>query len=451
MRILQVSAHDHFGGAEAIMHSLHSMHLASGYNSTLAFSEKHNPQSDGIHLDREQYGSWSMRRGIQLSHFVRRQLPPRWKAVYKKNLAIGFSQPWRMIQRLRGREDFEHPVSRRLLDLYRESHSGKMPDLVHFHTLHGDYMDWRWLPELSRQVPVYLTLHDEWMMAGHCGYTLDCKRWEIGCGECPYLDSYPAIVRDATRENFKIKKEIIERSQLSVIAPSRWLLDRFKRSPMSQKVRNVVHIPNGIDLNCFSPGDRKKARENLNLPQDTLIFLFAARGGRGNRYKDSETIQKALAFLKERNPDLPFMLVVLGEESQEIQSLGVSARFEMVKSNPRRMAMYYQASDLYLHAANAENYPTVVMESMACGTGVIATSVGGIPEQIEDQVEGRLVPQGDFKAMALAIEEWIRKEDQQNRLSDRCIQKARTQFCEKKMAKQYQLFFEEQKTVFTAG
>ena len=51
-------------------------------------------------------------------------------------------------------------------------------------------------------MPVALTLHDEWLLTGHCAYTLGCERWRIGCGRCPDLTIYPAIRRDSTAENF---------------------------------------------------------------------------------------------------------------------------------------------------------------------------------------------------------------------------------------------------------
>ena len=64
------------------------------------------------------------------------------------------------------------------------------------------------------------------------------------------------------------------------------------------------------------------------------------------------------------------------------------------------MAAYYRAADVMLHAAVAENFPCTVLEAMACGTPVIATVVGGVPEQIVDGSTGFLVPRGDAEAMA---------------------------------------------------
>jgi glycosyltransferase involved in cell wall biosynthesis len=64
------------------------------------------------------------------------------------------------------------------------------------------------------------------------------------------------------------------------------------------------------------------------------------------------------------------------------------------------MALYYQAADVYFHPSRADTAPFSVLEAMASGLPVVATSVGGIPEQVEDGRSGFLVPAGDTMAMA---------------------------------------------------
>jgi glycosyltransferase involved in cell wall biosynthesis len=72
-------------------------------------------------------------------------------------------------------------------------------------------------------------------------------------------------------------------------------------------------------------------------------------------------------------------------------------------AQPERIAQFYQAADVLLHAARIENFPCVLLEAMACGTPVIATAVGGIAEQIEEGQAGFLVGRGDSAAMAARI------------------------------------------------
>src|SRR4029079_4578923 len=85
-----------------------------------------------------------------------------------------------------GLEDFDYPNSVELLRFLPQK-----PDLLHCHNLHGNYFDLRALAGLSRQIPTVLTLHDAWLLSGHCAHSFECERWTIGCGECPDLTIYP--------------------------------------------------------------------------------------------------------------------------------------------------------------------------------------------------------------------------------------------------------------------
>ena len=73
-------------------------------------------------------------------------------------------------------------------------------------------------------------------------------------------------------------------------------------------------------------------------------------------------------------------------------------------TDPVEMARMYAASDLFLFTSLAENYPCVVMESMACGTAVLAFDINGVVEQIEDGLTGFLVTTGDTKGLAQAAQ-----------------------------------------------
>src|SRR5262245_23731658 len=64
------------------------------------------------------------------------------------------------------------------------------------------------------------------------------------------------------------------------------------------------------------------------------------------------------------------------------------------------VARYYQAADVYLHAARADTFPNTVLEALARGKPVVATAVSGIPEQVDEAQTGFLVPVGDAHALA---------------------------------------------------
>jgi len=293
------------------------------------------------------------------------------------------------------------------------------PDLIHLHNLHGGYFDLRQLPALSASYPVVVTLHDAWLLSGHCAHSLDCERWRTGCGHCPYPDLYPVMHGDASADNWREKAAIYRDSFIGVITPSRWLMDKVSDAMLRPAVAASAVIPNGIDLDCFQPGDSAKARRELGIPEDAHVLLFAGNATRVSPWKDYATVDHACRLLAEGGTSRRVILLVPGEQKTETHDDLLQVRCFPYEGDPRRMATYYRAADLYLHAAHADTFPFVILEALACGTPVVATAVGGIVEQVTslrlpgtppdlqtvaaDRATGVLVAESDAAAMADAI------------------------------------------------
>ncbi|HST24910.1 MAG TPA: glycosyltransferase [Gaiellaceae bacterium] len=341
MKILQISTADRGGGAEAVALSLHRALRAAGHEAWLAVGYRRTDEEGVLEIG----GAGSRRRRA-------------------------LADPGVLLDALRGREDFRFPASRRVLDLVPSP-----PDVVHVHNLHGGYFDLRVLPELARRARLVATLHDAWLMTGHCAHPLDSDGWLRGCGDCPHLDTYPALLRDGTAFNLAWKRELYEQLRLTVVTPSRWLMDMVERSVLAPAVMRREVIPNGIDLDVFSPADRRE-------PRAVPVVMFAAQGGRANEFKDFATLEAALQLLQ-----TPVELVALGDPPVP----------------PADVAGWLRKADLYVHPSRADTFPSGVLEALACGTPVIASRVGGIPEQLTDET-GLLVEPGDPAALAAAIE-----------------------------------------------
>jgi glycosyltransferase involved in cell wall biosynthesis len=345
----------------------------------------------------------------------------------------------RALDEIRGVESFRYPASRRLLSL-----PPRQPDVVHAHNLHGGYFDLRALPELSRRVPVVLTLHDAWMLSGHCAHSFDCERWQTGCGHCPDLTIYPAIRRDRTAPNWRRKRDLYGRSRLWVATPSRWLMDRVERSMLAPAIAGARVIPNGVDLSVFRPASRAAARAALGLPAEVCVLLFAASGARSNEFKDFRLLRAAAARVAEQLEGRDVVLAALGEAGPVEWAGGAEIRFAPFEEDPEGVALWYQAADVYLHAARADTFPTTVVEALACGTPVVATAVGGIPEQVRslevdrragawaghdlDAATGVLTPAGDDGAMAAAALRLLGEQDLRHRLGENAARDARNRF-----------------------
>jgi glycosyltransferase involved in cell wall biosynthesis len=298
-----------------------------------------------------------------------------------------------------GLEDFNHPYSHRISEM-----TGSPPDLVLCHNLHGGYFDLRVLSELSGRVPVALRLFDTWLQAGHCGYSLGCDRWRNGCGACPDLTIPPAISQDASRFNLQRKQRIFQEARLFISAESRWMLDRAKQSVLAAAAIDWKHIPGGVDLDTFFPGSRNDARERLGLDPDTKLLLYVANQGSANRYKDFDTVRRALAALPRRHQERGIVLLVAGSNAQDEEVVpGIQIRHVgYIQSRPH-LADFYRAADIAIHSAFEETFGNVVAEALACGTPVVAASGGGVLELIDHGRTGLAVPPREPARLADAI------------------------------------------------
>jgi len=131
-------------------------------------------------------------------------------------------------------------------------------------------------------------------------------------------------------------------------------------------------------------------------------------------------VHSAVALLAGQLPDQEILFLNLGDSSPDEQ-IGEKTRVVYVpfQENIEMVARYYQAADVYVHAAKADTFPNSVLESLACGIPVVATAVGGIPEQIKGLIQeyasdaynrsdsseatGILVPAGHAQSMAEAM------------------------------------------------
>lgn len=425
LHILQLSASDRMGGAEKIAMTLFNGYRAQGHRSWLAVGQKTTTDPDIFLLDNDRSRSpWS-----RLCSAAARSLNPinRVKGIKRLQLLLRdtLGQPTRTARRNRGEEDFDFPATADLLNL-----PPQRPHLLHCHNLHSPtgYFDLRALPHLSKQLPVVLTLHDAWLLSGHCAHSFECDRWKTGCGQCPDLSIYPSIPRDATAFNWSRKKSLFEQSRLFITTPSQWLMDRVQQSILAPAIADAKVIHNGIDLDIFHPADPRAARAALNLPLDARILLFAANHIRSNPFRDFATMQEALRRVAHNWQGPPLLFVALGEDLPEEKIASATLRFVPFQKDERAVARYYQAADLYVHGTRADTFPTTVLEALACGKPVVASRVGGIPEQVNENQTGHLVPIGDPAAMASALLSLLTNDPKRQSMSDAAAQTAKDRF-----------------------
>lgn len=436
--IVQVSTRDVLGGAEKVALDLFQAYRERGHASNLIVGYRRRTDPDILEMPHElTRRSWSRfwwrwHRRLQ-PHYDRSAWARRW-CRWTHNLA----EPKGKADRRRGFEDFHFPGARHLLEIFPSP-----PDLLHLHNLHGGYFDLRALPHLCRRLPVFITLHDAWLLSGHCAHSLDCDRWKTGCGICPYPELYPAVLRDETATNWQRKRDILADSSLYVSTPCHWMRERLSESILAPAILESRVIPYGVDLSVFHRGDRERARAALGLPQDSAVLLMVGAGLRRSPWKDFAMLREALDRLGGRVLRRAVCCVALGDEGPTEQIGRIELRFEPFRSDAAEVARFYQAADVYVHAARADTFPNAILEALCCGAPVVGTNVGGIPEQVRalilpgtgrsgmcgpGRATGILTPAGDVEALTEAIARLVEDEPLRRGLAENAAEDAARRF-----------------------
>jgi len=265
-------------------------------------------------------------------------------------------------------------------------------DLVDVHSLHSGTYSYLALPALTANKPAVFTFHDMWPITGHCHASLECDRWKSGCGNCPHPEIYPAIRRDATALEWKLKRRSFERSKFTIVTPSKWLHDRTKESMLAGC--DVRHIPHGVDTEVFQPLDKDHCRSLLGIPKGKNV-LFCAMESMHRPLKGADLLVQALQKLPE-SLQKDSVLLLFGQTSREILK---QVRMPVINlgfiQHDRLKALAFCAADLFVNPTRAESFGLVVLESMACGTPVVAFGVGGVPELVRAGITGYLAEPDD--------------------------------------------------------
>lgn len=357
-----------------------------------------------------------------------------------KNFFNKIARPKTIFDEFAGREVFNHPGTAHIFDLI----SGK-PDIIHCHNLHYKYFDLRELPSICNIAPVIITLHDSWLLGGHCAHSFSCQKWMSGCGGCPDLKISPPIKVDATAYNLERKRQIYSRCRLNIVTPCQWLMDKVEKSVLNCAVQRKKVIPNGVDTSIFKPADKLEVRKFLGLPENKKILLFVGQGLTDNSWKDYASLKKAFIKLASQS-DAGLVLVCLGERRPHEFFYDSEIRFIPYQRDFLQVAKFYQAADLYVHASKIDTFPNSILEALACGVPVVASSVGGIPEQLKtvgNNATGVLVKPGDYQELVNAISFLINDYNALVMLSQNARRDAVERFSLDRMISEYLNFYEE--------
>jgi len=306
------------------------------------------------------------------------------------------------------------------------------PDIVHLHNLHGHNCDLEMLMDYFRRKKTKLvwTFHDCWAFTAYCPHFVmaKCDKWKTGCHHCPQRKTFSWFV-DRSSWVYKKKKAAFTGLDLTIVTPSQWLADLVKESFLQQYP--VLVVNNGIALDVFKPIP-SDFRSRYGIPEDKFVLLGVAIQWVPRKGAD------VFIRLAERLDPNKFQIVMVGTDDTIDKQLPDNVISIHRTANQKELAEIYSAADLFVNPTREDTYPTVNMESLACGTPVLTFRTGGSPE-ILDERTGMVVACDDEETLYDSI---LRIEFQRSFAVKDCVTRAK-QFDEEEKYQQYKALYEE--------
>ncbi len=274
------------------------------------------------------------------------------------------------------------------------------PDIIHIHNVHGYFLNYRiFFDWLSRSgIPVVWTIHDCWLYTGHCYYYsfVRCDRWLSGCGDCSQKSKFPkSWFIDASGKNYITKKEAftkMPKDKLTFIPVSDWIRGEMSRSFLKDFDYQVIH--NGVDTDVFKPSDTEEVIRKYGLEGKKIILglasIWSGEKGLGDFLKMSEMLAE------------DEIIVLVGLKPEQMKGLPDNIKGIAKTENVAQLAQLYSAATAFVNPTWQDNYPTVNLEAIACGTPVVTYRTGGSIEAVTPET-GIIIEQGDVSGLLEAV------------------------------------------------
>ena len=318
-------------------------------------------------------------------------------------------------------------------------------DVLHLHWINQRFIP---LEDLPKDKSIVWTLHDSWPFCGICHYFFDCDGYQKQCGDCPFLHSNKA--NDLSRQIWKTKEEAYKELNLYIVSPSQWLADCAKRSSLFGRFPIEV-IPNCLNVETFLPLNESEISSRWRKFQEKKLtkpfVLYGAVNAATDRRKGFANLLSALKTLEQNGHADDFELIVFGASESEL-SMDVNIPIHYVGyvgDTQELISLYNLASVMVVPSLN-ENLSCAIMESLSCGTPVVAFSIGGNGDMIEHKVNGYLAKEKDDADLAEGIL-WCLNNNVGNRLGLSGREKVLRGYTYEVVCQQYKELYESVSTV----
>lgn len=297
--------------------------------------------------------------------------------------------------------------------------------------------------------PVIWTLHDMNAFTGGCHYSMSCQGYTEDCQNCPQLDSLlhiPPQILAANRQLYAKYKN------LHIVTPSNWLQKEAVRSKCFTQ-KQVRTIPNGVNLEIFTPERRAAAREKYNLLNHEIVLLIGAQN-LAERRKGYSLLYKALFKLSKEAKDIDLSKIAiasLGEADEQIKSLSFKTITLGRLDDEAEVADAFAAADIFALPSLQDNLPNTAIESIACGTPVLAFPSGGIPEIITHGETGWITSEITADALYAKLRDCLANSEKMQQLRPQCREQSLQRYSSEIYSKNYINMYRELSSADQSG
>lgn len=256
------------------------------------------------------------------------------------------------------------------------------PDIINIHVAHGGYINILSLLRFlkSQNTKVVFTMHDCWLMTGHCPHfsIFKCDKWKERCGHCQHLKEciYPrTYLFDRSEKQFLFKKEAFENLACNFIAPCNWIRDFIPYSPILKNYFLSKTIYNGIDFYKVESKECFKFKELLNEEKKILLFVSSQL----TQSKGINEIEELSKIISDE-----YLIVLVGKRKKVLDKTNEKIRYIGSVDNQAELKFVYENSYAFINMTLADTFPTTLIEALQSGTRVITYKTGGCAEIKKD-------------------------------------------------------------------
>ena len=306
---------------------------------------------------------------------------------------------------------------------FRNRIAETQPSLLNVHNIHDSGLNHDALPV---DLPLIWTLHDCWAFASEA-YTWEDSR--LGGIQTAAVDR-PREAARARRKSFFARS-----APTALVAPSQWLADSARQQTPSHIT--IKHIPYGIDLNAFTRQDPLTSQQALGLDPDRIWLGHAATWA--NSRKGFDIIARALHQIDCSN----LGLLIWGQKPEDPIPANLPVHYSGHISGTDALSQHYSASNLFLCPSRADNLPNTVLESLACGTPILGSDAGGIPDMVRPGQTGWVFAGDSPNACAQALQTALIERPTWTALQTHCHEIAAAEYSLSLQATRYQQLIAE--------